>query len=340
MTNRSLVALIEHGGALRTAAARYAIPLPDWLDISTGINPHGWPVGAIPQVVWARLPEEEDGLHEVMRAYFGTPTVQAVAGSQSAIEALPHLRPPGRVGVRMPTYSEHAKAWQKRGHTVVPINAPEDQIEARLDTIDVLVVVNPNNPTGEMLPRARLLRWHERLSRHDGWLIVDEAFVDADPDASVARHACRDLIVLRSLGKFWGLAGARLGFVLAASELLAELRAHLGPWHVSHPARWLARAALADHAWIEQTRARLYQDSDRLGVLLRSHGLPSPGGCPLFRWARTPDGRRLFDAFAHRGVLIRALPEFGGVRFGLPGVEHQWRKLEAALGEVMAGARS
>jgi cobalamin biosynthesis protein CobC len=337
MNDVRLLALTEHGGCLQRAAAMYEIPLPQWMDLSTGINPHGWPVDPIPQEVFARLPEEEDGLTEVMRGYFGTSDALAVAGSQSAIQELPCLRSPGRVAVRVPTYSEHATAWQKAGHTVIPIDENDD-LEAILDTVDVLVVVNPNNPTGTVLPADQLLRWHERLARHDGWLVVDEAFVDAQPNTSVADHAGKSLIVLRSLGKFWGLAGVRVGFVLAASALLTMLRAHLGPWHVSNPARWIAKGALADTDWIAKARARLHHDNGRLHMLLASHGLLSRGTCPLFRWIPTQYVDLLFDAFARRGILIRALPHMGGVRLGLPGPDHEWARLATALGDTMARA--
>jgi cobalamin biosynthesis protein CobC len=341
MNDGRLSSLAGHGGCPQQAAALYGIPLPQWMDLSTGINPRGWPVGPIAQELFARLPEEEDGLPEVMRRYFGATDVLAVAGSQSAIQALPCLRPPGRVAVRVPTYSEHAMAWQKAGHTVIPLDLScheVGEVGPLLDTVDVLVVVNPNNPTGTILSPDRLLRWCARLSRHGGWLVVDEAFVDADPDVSVAGHAGENLIVLRSLGKFWGLAGARVGFVLAASELLTRLRAHLGPWHVSNPARWIAKQALADGDWIAKTRVRIHQDSDRLYRLLASHGLHSHGDCPLFRWVPTRDVASLFEAFARRGILIRALPQAGGVRFGLPGPEDEWARLEAALGDLMTRA--
>lgn len=343
MNDARLLALTEHGGCLQQAAALYEIPLPKWMDLSTGINPHGWAVGAVPQSVFARLPEEEDGLVEVMRGYFGishgTSHVLAVTGSQSAIQTLPWMRRLGRVAVRVPTYSEHATAWRNAGHDVIAIGA-DTEIDPMLDDVDVLVVVNPNNPTGEILPTEQLLRWHDRLARRGGWLVVDEAFVDADPSASIARHAGKHLIVLRSLGKFWGLAGVRMGFVLAEGALLDRLRVRLGPWQVNNPARWIAKAALTDEPWMTKARIRLRQDSARLHALLASHGLLSQGRCPLFRWIPTQNVGALFDAFARRGILIRALPHAGGVRFGLPGPEDQWTRLEAALGDVMTGARA
>jgi cobalamin biosynthetic protein CobC len=279
------------------------------------------------------LPEDEDGLDEAMSAHFGTTNVLAVAGSQAAIQALPRLHPTGRVGVVMPTYAEHAKAWHAAGHAVIPLAT--NDIEAAVDSLDVLLVVNPNNPTGEVIEPGRLRRWQRRLAERRGSLLVDEAFVDADPRASVAAFADQHLIVLRSLGKFWGLAGVRAGFVLAAPELLANLRTWLGPWHVSHPARWIAQHALLDHAWAMQTRQRLQHDSERLAALLSTHGLATPGGCSLFRWVATVKDASLFDALARRGILIRAFPEQHGVRLGLPGSESAWQKLETALHDVV-----
>jgi cobalamin biosynthesis protein CobC len=323
----------EHGGRLRRAADRYGIPLGQWLDLSTGISPHAWTVEKIPADIWQRLPEDEDGLDEAMSAHFGTTNVLAVAGSQAAIQALPRLRSTGRVGVVMPAYAEHAKAWQAAGHTMIPLATSD--VEAAVDTLDVLLVVNPNNPTGEVIEPGLLRQWQRRLAERRGWLLVDEAFVDADPRTSVAAFVDQHLIVLRSLGKFWGLAGVRAGFVLAAPEILANLRAWLGPWHVSHPARWIAQHALLDRAWAEQTRLRLQRDSERLAALLGAHGLPTPSGCSLFRWVSTAKAAQMFDAFARHGVLIRAFSEHGGVRLALPGSESAWQKLEATLRDVV-----
>lgn len=323
----------EHGGRLRRAAKRYGIPYEQWLDLSTGISPHGWAVGAIPPQVWQRLPEEDDGLEQAMQAYFGTSDVLPVAGSQTVIQALPRLRSPGRVAVLSPAYAEHAKAWQAAGHTVVALVAAD--VDPVLPSLDVLVVVNPNNPTGETQEPARLRAWHAQLSRRGGWLVVDEAFADAQPSTRVVGHAERNLVVLRSLGKFWGLAGLRVGFVLAAPELLALIGAWLGPWQVSHPGRWIATQALTDHRWIETTRSRLRHDSARLTALLGAHDLPATGFCPLFRWVPTREPLPLYDAFARRGILIRAFPEHGGVRLGLPGCEKQWSRLADALPSIV-----
>lgn len=324
--------MAQHGGRLRAAAHNYRIAARNWLDLSTGINPQGWPVPTVPAEVWQRLPEEDDGLYMATTACFGNTLVLPVAGTQAAIQVLPRLRPKSRVGVLSPTYFEHLNAWRMAGHDARAVSG--DEIEGVLDELDVLVVVNPNNPIGTLIDPARLSIWSEQLAARGGWLVVDEAFIDATPLASIAGAVpWPGLIVLRSLGKFWGLAGVRAGFVLTEKSLLTNLDAASGPWHISHPARWVAQRALMDRAWCETTRVRLLADSERLAALLDAHGLPSPSGCALFRWVPTERAAALYDALARQAVLVRRFED--GLRFGLPGNESGWQQLDKALHEVL-----
>ncbi len=326
--------MLEHGGRLHEAARRYGIPAEDWLDLSTGINPRGWPVPGLPLEVWLRLPEEEDGLEQAARDYYGCTRLLPVAGSQAAIQALPFLRAPCRVGMLEPGYAEHAQAWRRAGHEVVLL-APDD-IPGMLDEFDVLLIVNPNNPTGQTFEPARLLDWHVRLAARGGWLVVDEAYVDATPRRSLAAACPRPgLVVLRSLGKFFGLAGARVGFVLAEPALLEALRERLGPWSIAHPSRHVARLALQDAAWQATTRDRLTRDATRLAGLMAAHGLASHGGCALFQWVETPAAECIQDELGRRGILVRRFVDPPSLRFGLPGQEAEWQRLERALDEVM-----
>jgi len=322
--------LLEHGGRLRRAARHYGIPLADWLDLSTGLNPNGWPVPAIPAECWQRLPEDDDELPDAARRYYGNPHILAVAGSQAAIQALPSLRPPGRVGVLHPAYTEHAANWQRAGHPLVVLN--EADIEPALDDLDVLIVVNPNNPTGKLWQSAQLLAWQIRLAERGGWLIVDEAFMDSRPESSLAGLPVRPgLIVLRSLGKFFGLAGLRCGFAIAEADLLARLAETLGPWPISHPGRYAATLALADTIWRQATIRHLHSQAARLAALLSDHGWPPDGGCDLFQWLRCPAAPALHAALAEQGILTRLFTEPDGLRFGLPGDEAAWQRLSQAL---------
>ncbi len=322
--------MLEHGGGILAAAARYGIPAQDWLDLSTGINPLGWPVPPVPSDCWRRLPEAEDGLVAAARAYYGASALLPVAGSQAALQALPLLRAPSTVGVLAPTYAEHPQAWERAGHRLKFLDAAA--IDGAVDGLDVLVLANPNNPTGECFPRERLEGWLKRLAGRGGWLAVDEAFMDATPEASLASLAgAPGLVVLRSLGKFFGLAGARVGFVLAWPELLSQLEERLGPWSVAGPARWAASRALADFPWQEKARDDLLGASQRLAATLSRHGLNPAGGTALFQWVPTPAAVPIQDRLARQGIWVRRFASPSALRFGLPGSTEAWRRLEAAL---------
>jgi cobalamin biosynthesis protein CobC len=326
--------LLEHGGNIQAAARLYGIAPADWLDLSTGINPLAWPMPAVPAECWQRLPQRDDGLEQAARHYYGSAHLLAVAGSQAAIGMLPRLRPRGRVGVLHPGYAEHAVAWTRNGHEVVLLASRE--IDDWLDGLDALVLINPNNPSAEIFAPATVLAWQQRLAARGAWLVVDEAFVDATPALSVAQHAGReDLIVLRSLGKFFGLAGARVGFVLAWPDLLARLDEALGPWTLAHAARWLARRALEDRAWQAAERTRLLQAGQRLADLLTRHGLAPSGSNALFQWIVTERAAEIQDRLARRGIWLRRWETPPSLRFGLPGGEDEWRRLEQALNDAL-----
>jgi L-threonine-O-3-phosphate decarboxylase len=323
--------MLEHGGRLRAAARRYGIPENDWLDLSTGINPDGWPVPPVPASIWQALPQDNDGLVAAACACYGTTKLLAVSGSQAAIQSLPSLRPPSRVALVSPSYAEHAHAWRRCGHEVVGVPA-EEILQA---DADVKVIVNPNNPTGKLFSRDELLNLHAQLAARGGWLVVDEAFIDATPEHSLASACPRPgLIVLRSLGKFFGLAGARVGFVLAEENLLQQLAELLGPWPIAAPSRYVSALALRDMAWQRATRQSLPQAARRLAELLRANGLLPTGGCGLFQWVCREDAANLHEQLAKLGVLTRLFDQPASVRFGLPRDEAQWMRLATTLNGI------
>ena len=297
--------MLEHGGRLRKAAIQYGIAEADWLDLSSGLAPWPWPIPEIPQRAWARLPETDDGLEQAASEYYGVAHVLPVAGSQAAIQLLPRLRRAGKVGVLSPCYAEHAEAWRRAGYVVREVQ--EQEVDFFLDSLDVLVVVNPNNPTGLSL-------------------------MDVTPQLSLAGQAHQvGLIVLRSFGKFFGLAGVRLGFVLAERKLLKLLAEQVGPWAVSGPTRALGQACLRDTAGQVQQRARCIEAGQRLFALLERHGFQPQGGCALFQWLITPHAERLHEFMAQRGILLRLFVHDSSLRFGLPDTEADWLRLDEAL---------
>ncbi|AZD37429.1 L-threonine 3-O-phosphate decarboxylase [Pseudomonas chlororaphis subsp. aurantiaca] len=322
--------MLEHGGRLRKAAEQYGIAEADWLDLSSGLAPWPWPIPEIGIRAWARLPETDDGLEQAARDYYGAAHVLPVPGSQAAIQLLPRLRRAGKVGVLSPCYAEHAEAWRRSGYIVREVL--EQEVDFFLDSLDVLVVVNPNNPTGLSLTPERLLDWHARLAQRGGWLVVDEAFMDNTPQLSLAAQADQvGLIVLRSFGKFFGLAGVRLGFVLAERKLLKLLAEQVGPWAVSGPTRVLGQVCLRDSQGHARQRLRSEVASLRLAHLLERHGLKPQGGCALFQWLITDRAELLHEFMARRGILLRLFTHNSSLRFGLPADEADWSRLEQAF---------
>ena len=326
--------MLEHGGRLQRAAREYGIALEQWLDLSTGVSPFGWPVRDVPPSAWQRLPEDDDGLVEVACAYYDAPQVLPVAGSQAAIQALPWLRGASRVGILAPGYAEHAQAWRNAGHQVECLAV--DTLLAQIGQWDVLVLIHPNNPGGECFDVPGLLRIHAELAARNGWLLVDEAFMDVTPQDSLCPYTDREgLIVLRSVGKFFGLAGVRGGFVCAAPALLEALREKLGPWTLSGPTRYVLRQALADRSWHVSARMRLVTASKRLAALLARHGLAPSAGCSMFHWCCFEQAPAVHRGLARRGILTRLFDAPASLRFGLPPDDASMARLDQALTEVL-----
>lgn len=326
--------MLEHGGNLRAAMAQFARPQSEWIDLSTGINPLMYPAPAVHADVWQRLPEPSPALIAAACSYYGAPALLPVAGTQAAIQALPQLRAHSRVTVVAPTYAEHAHQWRRALHDVREVDLAEMDVDfdAVIDACDVLVLCNPNNPTGAIIAPECLLDWADRLAARGGWLIVDEAFGDTVPALSVAQCSDRaGLIVLRSVGKFFGLAGLRMGFVAAERSLLCALEDVIGPWSVSGPAQQISCAALADVAWQTAMRAQLSDAGLRLQQLLADHAITS-SGTALFQWWPEPDAAACRQHFAEAGIWVRLFTNgAGGIRLGLPPNETGWQRLSDAL---------
>ncbi|CAK0777737.1 Threonine-phosphate decarboxylase [uncultured Gammaproteobacteria bacterium] len=312
----------DHGGNLAAIMVRFPDAPRPWYDLSTGINPWPYPVPRLPLDSWSRLPDADTAaaLRAAAAEAYGVPDpecVVAAPGSQALIQLLPRLRPPSRVAVLGPTYAEHALCWRAAGHAVIELDAISG-LEA--PDIDVAVVVNPNNPDGRQHSPVTLCRLAEGLAARRGWLVVDEAFGEVVPELSMAGATdTPGLIVLRSFGKFFGLAGLRLGFALTAPALAARVRAAVGPWAVSGPACALAPLALADVDWIDTTRARLTAAAEELDHLLSVNGLEVVGGTSLFRLGRSQHAAAVFTALAKAGVVVRRFDRHPHwLRFGLP----------------------
>ncbi|CAB1368325.1 threonine-phosphate decarboxylase CobD [Denitratisoma oestradiolicum] len=337
-SSSSSLAPLHHGGRLRQASIQWDIPIHQWVDLSTGIAPFSYPFSPPPSNCWERLPEEDDELQTVAQKYYELREDQSllpVAGSQAAIQALPRLRTPCLVAVQVPSYAEHLRAWHRESHQVRTFS-PESLDDVATNA-DVVVVINPNNPTGHRHSSDKLLAVAHKLNRRGGWLVIDEAFADVDPTGSLISNVganCPSLIVLRSLGKFFGLAGARVGFVIGPASLLTILGDQLGPWSIAHPCRHVAVQALTDQPWQFNQRRRLVQASQRLAAILASFGLKGNTTSSLFHYIPRNDAARLHHALARQGILTRLFDSPPALRIGLPGDEEQWQRLSFALDHI------
>lgn len=317
----------EHGGNLDHARQRFGGGADDWIDLSTGINRLPYPVGEIAVHHWQALPSrsEIDDLHEAARhAYRTTAPVIAMAGAQAAIQLLPQLAPRGRARILAPTYNEYAAVLGAAGWQVEEVW----ELDA-LAGANLAIIVNPNNPDGRCHARTDLLALLPRV----GHLVIDESFADAVPELSLASDAGQPgLTILRSFGKFYGLAGLRLGFAIGNAADIARLAAASGPWPISGAAIAIGSRALRDDAWSEATSARLARDSLRLDDMVQSQGWRLVGGTPLFRLYEMPDALAAQEKLAQRHIWSRVFAQQPTwLRLGLPGAEFEWSRLAGVL---------
>ncbi|WP_339768169.1 threonine-phosphate decarboxylase [uncultured Pseudosulfitobacter sp.] len=304
----------DHGGDLDTAMARFGGTRSDWADLSTGINPVPYPVPALSDAAWTALPDATAtaGLETAARRFWNVPDgadVLAAPGASALIAQMPRLAQTGSVAIAGPTYNEHAAAFQAHGWDVGLHGTTQ-------------VLVNPNNPDGR----------HWTTNDLTGDLrIIDESFCDVTPDASLMAQAARPgTVILKSFGKFWGLAGLRLGFAIGDPALIDALRTMLGPWPVSGVALETGTAALSDPDWATQTRARLTQDAARLDDIMTTKGATVVGGTDLFRLYNTDNATDWRDRLARAHVWSRIFPYSDTwLRLGLPAPD-RWAQVQDA----------
>ena len=331
---------IQHGGSLAVAHRLFPAAPQPWIDLSTGINPHSYPLFDLPATAFSRLPEPTriDRLAELAATAYGAPAacnVAAAPGTQILLPMIAALIAPGSARVLAPTYAEHRRAAEIAGHAVEDVDRFDALAEA-----DLAILVNPNNPDGRVVARDALLELAGHQARKGGMLVVDEAFMEVGPrQESVAGDVGQSsLVVLKSFGKFFGMAGLRLGFALAAEPTARRLAAQLGPWAVAGPALEVATKALADTAWQDIMRERLAGEAASLDDLLRAAGVAVVGGTSLFRLVRHERAQSLFATLGERGVLVRRFDfDHEALRIGLPGNNEGRERLASGLAAWRGG---
>ena len=310
--------LPEHGGDLVTASKQYGIALDHWIDLSTGINPEPYPVENINPEAFTRLPYQKGEFIDAVNDYYGRHAYAALSGTQTAIELLPGLLPDYPVLLPEVGYSEHLYSWQRHGHSIYqyPSYSQAGALESIKTYIEQnnqrhIVVIQPNNPTGLFIEHQELTLVSNQLSK-GAYLIVDEAFMDVTPERSLLNHALPDnVIVMRSFGKFFGLAGIRLGFCFAHASLISRLEEKLILWSVNGPAQWLATKALKDVNWQCKTRERLFLNAQAtqqlFSPLWQYFSLIDSQHTALFSSYVLPadQAKRIYQQFAQAGILLR-----------------------------------
>jgi cobalamin biosynthetic protein CobC len=310
----------DHGGGLDAAIARFGGQRSDWLDLSTGINPTPYPVPNIPQSAWTDLPDQaaQEALILAARRFWDVPKeldIIAASGVSALISTLPTCAGTGGFHISKPTYNEHEASFLSAGFSF-----EEDG--------HTQIYVHPNNPDGRKMTAQEILSKHKSLS------IIDESFCDCSPSDSLLGLAKEEnIVVLKGLGKFWGLAGVRLGFAIAKPELANRIQDRIGPWAVSGAAQVIGAKALSDLNWANEMRLKLHNDAARLDKLLTHFGINLVGGTDLFRLYDCDNAQTVFDKLAENKILCRIFPYSDRwVRLGLPGCNEDWVQLENALG--------
>ncbi len=330
---------MQHGGDLTAAMARHGGGREDWLELSTGINPHAYPLPRLDERLWTDLPAAKvlQRFVDAARAAYAVPQAAelvAAPGTQALIQWLPRLLPPGPIAIAGPTYDEHGISWRRAGHPVLDL--PADALERGFpEGSRHLLIVRPNNPDGRCLDLNLVARLAREAAGREGSLILDESFIDLLPNETAATLAAAlPIVVLRSFGKFYGLAGLRLGALIANPQVAAMMREAIGPWAVSGPALAIGAAALADHAWAEDMRERLAGEARLLDAVLGGCGLRILGGTALFRLVRATDGWGTHERLARQRIWVRRFDRDRTLlRFGLPAHAEGRERLRRALDE-------
>ena len=209
-----------------------------------------------------------------------------------------------------------------------------DQLKVNLFTPNsLLIITNPNNPDGYTWDKSKLLDIADTLAKNNGVLIVDEAFADLTPENSLASdNLPENIILLRSLGKFFGLAGLRLGIARLPNFIKQKTILEFGPWSVNALALKIAQYALQDKTWISNTRLNLKSNADNLSDILIKSGFHTMGKTDLFQLVEHRDFEYINNKLTQNGIYVRTFENDKKLmRFGLPKNEEEFLRLKETL---------
>lgn len=335
----------DHGGNLTEYASHYQIDQSKWLDLSTGINPNGYPVDNLPVYIFNQLPDDNDGLTQAAQNYYQNKNILMVPGSCWAISELPwvlkSIKPIQTVLLPQQGFSGHVAAWQNSDVKIESYDGMPCDIQIK--NCDVCVLINPNNPTAQWYTKNQVIELAGALSKADAFLVVDEAFIDTQLECSVSDSSINNLIVLRSLGKFFGLAGLRVGSVIAGDAILTQFRRRLPKWPISNASRFIAKQALQDKNWIEKTKQELKQQSHKLYEIcdsqfgsLKAKSIRRTDLFVTVYFSQTYTAKLIHHKLCQLGIYTRLLDDESGIRIGLPqNIQLNWIRLEHTIESVV-----
>ena len=326
MNNKDLN--IQHGGDIDLAIKKYGGEREDWIDLSTGINGASYPWQESINVELRNLPSNKILMQlekAAARAYKIAECTEtaAVSGAQQIINLLPLcLKSCNSVAILGPTYNEYEKAFKRSGTKTKTVSETSE-----LSLSDIAIIVNPNNPTGKVIADETLAG----LSKKVRILIIDESF---KMFSSRRTLNFSNIIQINSLGKFFGLAGVRLGFVSGPSDFIKEVKEMLGPWPVSSLAAEIGIVALNDKVWISEMEKILVTESNALHEACNSRNWELVGRTFLFHTYATSSCLEVEKQFAAHGIWVRTFDySETWVRLGIPTSENAWTRVKQALNQ-------
>ena len=354
-----------HGGNVYRAARERQISLEQIVDFSASINPLGFPMTGIRAIRSAlkRIVHYPDPdcwqLRQVLAQQCGVDPEMILVGNGSTelIYLLPRTLAIESALIIGPTFEEYARALMNAGSTVQYVHAKREgrfrppleealrQLSAKRSRFDAVFLCNPNNPTSQVMNRSALCELAETVERQQGWLIVDEAFIDYCQEQSVVSMLKKypRMVVLRSLTKFYAMPGLRIGYVLAASKIVDRLKDLQPPWSVNSLVQDASRAVLQDQTYVKDSRAFMEKERPRFVRGLRSlSGVRVYQPAANFMLVELPawtSAGRVTDGLASEGLLVRdcsALPGLTSqmIRVAIRTATEN-RRLIAALGACL-----
>ena len=319
--------MIEHGGNLDKAISFYGGKESEWIDLSTGINPNSYPIPKLSISDWRSLPTKTEikDLESIIKSKQKISSeIIMVPGAQMAINFLPFLLKGEGTEVRIltPTYNEYNYCFTNTGFKVNSC-----QKFNQLFNSDIAIIVNPNNPDGKIYEINELFE----LSKSVKILIVDESFIDSVECDSIVNQLNEDvsnIIVIRSFGKFFGLAGLRLGYVFSGKEIIRKFKRFFGPWQISKMSVKIATIAFSDDVWIKKTKNNLNEKANAIDNLMKKINWKITGGTNLFRLYSTSNSDLAQKLLAEKFIWSRKFSySKKWIRLGIPN-ERDFKKLK------------